>query len=86
MLLKFLYDHTALSQDLQARVRWRPGTVVVWDVSKSPRGCHSDVLIVCRTVSLRIPRLLIGKMASVDTLRASHLKQRDRTRHLLKVK
>ncbi|RAK96195.1 TauD/TfdA dioxygenase family protein [Aspergillus ibericus CBS 121593] len=30
-LLKFLYDHIALSQDLQARVRWRPGTVVVWD-------------------------------------------------------
>jgi sulfonate dioxygenase len=32
-LLKFLYDHIALSQDTQARVRWRPGTVVVWDVS-----------------------------------------------------
>lgn len=32
-LLKFLYDHIALSQDLQCRVRWRPGTVVVWDVS-----------------------------------------------------
>lgn len=31
-LLKFLYDHIALSQDLQCRVRWRPGTVVVWDV------------------------------------------------------
>lgn len=30
-LLKFLYDHIALSQDLQCRVRWRPGTVVVWD-------------------------------------------------------
>ncbi|KAJ6157368.1 hypothetical protein N7470_004960 [Penicillium chermesinum] len=30
-LLKFLFDHIALSQDLQARVRWRPGTVVVWD-------------------------------------------------------
>ncbi|KKK12132.1 hypothetical protein AOCH_000701 [Aspergillus ochraceoroseus] len=30
-LLKFLYDHIALSQDLQARVRWLPGTVVVWD-------------------------------------------------------
>ncbi|KAA8645886.1 TauD/TfdA dioxygenase family protein [Aspergillus tanneri] len=30
-LLKFLYDHIALSQDLQARVRWRQGTVVVWD-------------------------------------------------------
>ncbi|THC98474.1 hypothetical protein EYZ11_002059 [Aspergillus tanneri] len=32
-LLKFLYDHIALSQDLQARVRWRQGTVVVWDCS-----------------------------------------------------
>ena len=32
-LLKFLYDHIALSQDLQTRIRWRPNTVVVWDVS-----------------------------------------------------
>jgi sulfonate dioxygenase len=30
-LLKFLYDHIALSQDLQTRIRWQPGTVVVWD-------------------------------------------------------
>ncbi|KNG85451.1 alpha-ketoglutarate-dependent taurine dioxygenase [Aspergillus nomiae NRRL 13137] len=30
-LLKFLYDHIALSQDIQTRVRWRPNTVVVWD-------------------------------------------------------
>ncbi|RVD87830.1 uncharacterized protein DFL_002038 [Arthrobotrys flagrans] len=30
-LLKFLYDHTALGQDFQARVKWAPGTVVVWD-------------------------------------------------------
>jgi len=30
-LLKFLYDHIALSQDLQCRVRWKPNTVVVWD-------------------------------------------------------
>ncbi|PLN82260.1 alpha-ketoglutarate-dependent taurine dioxygenase [Aspergillus taichungensis] len=30
-LLKFLYDHIALSQDLQTRIRWRPNTVVVWD-------------------------------------------------------
>ncbi|KAI9927814.1 hypothetical protein ASPWEDRAFT_556044 [Aspergillus wentii DTO 134E9] len=30
-LLKFLYDHIAFSQDVQTRVRWRPGTVVVWD-------------------------------------------------------
>lgn len=34
-LLKFLYDHIALSQDIQARVKWAPGTVVVWDVSIS---------------------------------------------------
>lgn len=34
-LLKFLYDHIALSQDLQIRARWAPGTVVVWDVRPS---------------------------------------------------
>lgn len=31
MLLKFLYDHIALGQDFQARVKWAPKTVVVWD-------------------------------------------------------
>lgn len=30
-LLKFLYDHIALSADLQCRVKWDVGTVVVWD-------------------------------------------------------
>lgn len=30
-LLKFLFDHIALAQDLQVRVKWTPGTVVVWD-------------------------------------------------------
>lgn len=33
MLLKFLFEHIALCQDLQTRVKWTPGTVVVWDVS-----------------------------------------------------
>jgi sulfonate dioxygenase len=32
-LLKFLFDHIAKGQDFQARVKWAPGTVVVWDVS-----------------------------------------------------
>ncbi|KAJ6132976.1 hypothetical protein N7471_008191 [Penicillium samsonianum] len=39
-LLKFLYDHIALSQDLQARIRWKAGTVVVWD---NRVACHSAV-------------------------------------------
>ena len=30
-LLKFLYDHIALSQDIQCRVKWAPKSVVVWD-------------------------------------------------------
>lgn len=37
-LLKFLYDHIALSQDTQARIRWKPNTVVVWDVSRENRS------------------------------------------------
>ena len=36
LLLKFLYDHIALGQDFQVRVKWAPRTVVVWDVSTSP--------------------------------------------------
>jgi sulfonate dioxygenase len=39
-LLKFLYDHIALSQDLQTRIRWKAGTVVVWD---NRLACHSAV-------------------------------------------
>ncbi|KAE8343758.1 hypothetical protein BDV24DRAFT_161067 [Aspergillus arachidicola] len=31
LLLKFLFDQTALSHDLQVRLRWKPGTVVVYD-------------------------------------------------------
>lgn len=31
-LLKFLYDHIALGQDFQVRVKWAPKAVVVWDV------------------------------------------------------
>ncbi|KDR84864.1 hypothetical protein GALMADRAFT_51457 [Galerina marginata CBS 339.88] len=30
-ILKFLYDHIDKSQDNQARIRWRPNTVVLWD-------------------------------------------------------
>ena len=28
---KFLYDHVAYGADFQARVKWAPKTVVVWD-------------------------------------------------------
>jgi len=31
VLLKFLYDHIGFGADFQARVKWQPGTVVVWD-------------------------------------------------------
>lgn len=30
-MLKFLFDHIALSADLQARVKWEKGSVIVWD-------------------------------------------------------
>ena len=61
-LLKFLYDHIALSQDVQARVKWAPGTVVVWDVCIAV-----DFFVVCwLTFDFRIglqliPQYLIGK-------------------------
>lgn len=30
-ILKLLYDHIDRSSDLQARVKWTPNTVVLWD-------------------------------------------------------
>ena len=86
MLLKFLYDHTAISHDLQCRVRWRPGTVVVWDVSGFQwSGLKLHVLICDRTVSLRTLRPLTGKMVSVDILHALRLKPRGLMRLLSRV-
>ena len=32
LILKFLYDHIALGQDFQVRVKWAAKAVVVWDV------------------------------------------------------
>jgi len=34
-LLAFLFNHIGRGIDFQARVRWQPKTVVVWDVSIS---------------------------------------------------
>ncbi|KAF2090248.1 TauD-domain-containing protein [Saccharata proteae CBS 121410] len=31
MILKFLFDHVAMSGDFQCRMKWEPGSVVVWD-------------------------------------------------------
>lgn len=66
-LLKFLFDHVALSQDLQTRIRWKAGTVVVWDVSKPVCSCewYTDY---ARTVWLVILLSSIGRMVRDDTL------------------
>ncbi|KAG6076298.1 hypothetical protein E4U16_002867 [Claviceps sp. LM84 group G4] len=40
LLLRFLFDHIANSQDLQCRVRWGSGTVVIFD---NRNTCHSGI-------------------------------------------
>lgn len=40
-LLTFLFDHIAKSHDLQARAKWEPNTVVVWD---NRRVLHTAIL------------------------------------------
>ncbi|KAI9838986.1 MAG: hypothetical protein M1819_004194 [Sarea resinae] len=40
-LLKFLFEHLAFGSDFQTRMKWAPGTVVVWDNRKT---AHSAIL------------------------------------------
>ena len=40
-ILQFLYDHVAHGQDFQCRVKWKKGTVVVWDNRVT---AHSSIL------------------------------------------
>jgi sulfonate dioxygenase len=62
-LLKFLYDHVALSQDLQARIKWAPGTVVIWDVCIAVDFCALCWLTSDFRIELQlIQHYLIGKM------------------------
>ena len=61
MLLKFLYEHMAYSQDLQCRVKWEKGTVVVWDVRAlldwDSQEFNADKWIESRNCPFRIARL-----------------------------
>ena len=79
-LLKFLYDHIALSQDIQTRVRWRPGTVVVWDVSHIHKCHEMSGANVCRTVWWHTALCSIGRTGRDAIWRGSLLRQSVRTR------
>jgi alpha-ketoglutarate-dependent taurine dioxygenase len=87
-LLKFLYDHIGRGIDYQARVRWAPKTIVVWDVS-TYLALQKPLLIIDRTVSPLTLLLSIGLMALAviwlaSLLRLSnHLRLRTRRRRLL---
>lgn len=86
MLLKFLFDHIALSQDIQARVKWTPGTVVVWDVSFLLHiSCGTDELTCAfhRTELHATPPFWTGTTASDGTSPGSPRRPRHRTRLLL---
>lgn len=87
-LLKFLYDHIAMSQDIQTRVRWTPGTVVVWDVSSSPSSSvfhpaekNELIPITCRTVSLAIRHSMTGMMVNDAISPELPLRPRHHSRH-----
>ncbi|CCG81077.1 Alpha-ketoglutarate-dependent taurine dioxygenase [Taphrina deformans PYCC 5710] len=54
LLLNFLYDHVAKGVDFQARVKWSPGSVVVWDNRVT---VHSALLDFKKTDQRLIARL-----------------------------
>lgn len=75
-LLKFLYDHIALGADLQARMKWEKGSVIVWDNRVTVRKPFVDEsLRHALTPEHRpIPLSWTGKMANAGIWLASHHK------------
>ena len=84
-LLKFLYDHIALSQDLQTRIRWRPNTVVVWDVSFSLSWTEYSRSNSYRTEWRPTVPSLTGKMAKDAIWPGSRPRLKLRMRRRLRV-
>ena len=41
-ILRFLYDHIDKSADNQARVRWEPNTIVLWDNRVTAHSANVD--------------------------------------------
>jgi hypothetical protein len=87
-LLKFLYDHIALSQDLQARIRWKAGTVVVWDVSELALSLRLKIEIadLSRTAWPATRPSSIGRMVRDVTSPVSHHKRSHLSRPRLKAR
>lgn len=44
-LLRFLYDHIDKGGDVQARVKWTPNTVVLWDNRVTAHVCPFSISI-----------------------------------------
>jgi hypothetical protein len=62
-ILGFLLAHIARGIDYQARVRWQPKTVVVWDVSFISVLLYvQQALTIYRTVLRHTRQLLIGSL------------------------
>lgn len=67
-ILKFLYDHIDKSADNQARVKWEPATIVLWDnritahvrpVKQSLRYSNSHIY------EISLPSLIMESLESV---------------------
>jgi hypothetical protein len=55
-ILNFLYDHIAKGADNQARVKWSPNTVVLWDnrITAHVRQCLPVVLLIASDMALLV--------------------------------
>ena len=58
--MNFLYDHIDKSADNQARVKWEPNTVVIWDNRITAHVCTS------RSCFMACPNRFMSQSAIVD--------------------
>ena len=58
-ILKLLYNHIDMSGDLQARVKWQPGTVVLWDNRVTAHVSYTRTAWFPGLTSIRLPLLTL---------------------------
>ena len=65
-ILNFLYDHIDKSGENQARVKWEPNTVVIWDNRVTAHVCPDLFLVSTHFTKLGVQSAILDFEATLE--------------------